>query len=127
MPDLHLRGFLMASRGQVTPASAASESRASVGDERAGKTSPDPLAPEPAVLTVQQAAALLQVSENHLYSLIAQRAVPHVRLGKLIRIPRWGLMQQIAAQSSAPLVNGDAVAFPAPQSVHVHQPAKEGD
>ena len=92
------------------------------------KTNPDtPVAAEPAVLTVRQAAALLQVSENHLYSLIAQQAVPHVRLGKLIRIPRWGLLQHIAAQSGAPLVDGGAVALSAPESVHVHQPAKEED
>lgn len=84
-------------------------------------------AEESVVLTVQQAAALLQVSENHLYSLIGQKAVPHIRLGKLIRIPRWGLLQYIAASSGAPFVDGDGVAFAEPQSVHVHQPAKEGD
>lgn len=71
---------------------------------------------EQVVLTVAQAAKLLQVSENHLYSLIAQNAVPHVRFGKLIRIPRWGLLQHIAAASGAPL---SELAIHAESSVHV--------
>lgn len=83
------------------------------------------LADEPVVLTVQQGAAMLQVSENHLYSLIAQGVVPAIRFGKLIRIPRWGLLQYIAAASGAPLVDDGGVALLSPQSVHVYQPAKE--
>jgi excisionase family DNA binding protein len=82
---------------------------------------------EPVVLTVQQGSVLLQISENHLYSLIAQGAVPHVRFGKLIRIPRWGLLQFIAATSGAPLVDAGEVASLPPPSVHVHHPAKKGD
>jgi excisionase family DNA binding protein len=82
---------------------------------------------QPVVLTVQQASALLQISENHLYSLIAQDAVPHVRFGKLIRIPRWGLLQYIASSSRAPLVDASDVASLPTKSVHVQQPAKEGD
>ncbi len=81
----------------------------------------------PVVLTVQQGCALLQISENHLYSLIAQGVVPHVRFGKLIRIPRWGLLQYIAAASGAPLVDDGGVALLPTQSVHVHQAATEVD
>ena len=81
-------------------------------------------ADEPFVLTVRQGSAMLQISENHLYSLIARGEVPHLRCGKLIRIPRWGLLQYIAAASGAPLAD-DGVALLPPQSVHVHQPAKE--
>jgi excisionase family DNA binding protein len=80
--------------------------------------SPDVSREEPVVLTVPQAAKLLQVSENHLYSLIAQNAVPHVRLGKLIRIPRWGLLEYIANVSGARL----PVAIPSATSVHVERP-----
>ena len=80
---------------------------------------------EPVVYTVQQAAKLLQVSENHLYSLIAQDLVPHVRFGKLIRIPRWALMQHISADASLPL-NFDVAIQPIP-SVHVQQPKGEED
>jgi excisionase family DNA binding protein len=75
------------------------------------------------VLTVPQAAKLIQVSENHLYSLIAQNALPHVRFGKLIRIPRWALLNYIATQSGAPLPL--ELASPPNQSVHVQQPAIE--
>lgn len=82
---------------------------------------------EVVVLTVRQGAALLQVSENHLRNLIARGEVPHLRCGKLIRIPRWGLLQYIATASGAPLVEDRGVALLPPQSVHVHQPAKEGD
>lgn len=80
---------------------------------------------EPVMLTVSQAAKLLQVSENHLYSLIAQNLVPHVRFGKLIRIPRWSLLQYIAAASGVPLPVNPEVAFAAGQSVHGHHPVGE--
>ena len=82
-------------------------------------------ADEPVVLTVRQSSAMLQVSENHLRALIARGEVPHFRCGKLIRIPRWGLLQYIAIASGAPLVEDGGVALLPPQSVHVHQPAKE--
>lgn len=97
------------------------------GGEPVSKPSPgiDP-SEMPLVLTAKQAAAMLQVSVNHLYSLIAQGAVPHVRLGKLIRIPRWSLIHYIAAMSDAPLDGDASVAFPLPKSVDVHQPGREG-
>ena len=80
-----------------------------------------PSAPEePVVLTVSQAAKLLQVSENHLYSLISQDAIPHVRFGKLIRVPRWGLLQFLAAQSGAPLPLNALASAPI-EIVHVHR------
>ena len=74
------------------------------------------------VLTVSEAAEMLKVSENHLYNLISQKLVPHFRAGKLIRIPRWGLLQFIAAESGVPLPANLEVAFGAIQSVHVQQP-----
>jgi excisionase family DNA binding protein len=80
---------------------------------------------EPIVLTVQQAANLLQVSENHLYSLISQNAIPHIRFGKLIRIPRWGLLQYIASSSGVALSDDSGVAFPPASSVHVQRPETE--
>ena len=76
------------------------------------------------ILTVFQAAEFLQVSENHLYSLVSQNMVPHVRFGKLIRIPLWGLLQYIASASGAPLSPG--VAFPPETSVYVQKPDTEG-
>jgi excisionase family DNA binding protein len=76
------------------------------------------------VLTVPQAAALLQVSENHVYNLIGQDALPHMRVGKLIRIPRWGLMQFIAAEAGIPLPSSLEVAFDSDQSVHGQHPVR---
>jgi len=77
-----------------------------------------PNADESPVLTVAQAAKLLQVSENHLYSLIAQNLVPHVRFGKLIRIPRWALLQHLASASGSPLAASQGLAFLPGASVH---------
>ena len=84
--------------------------------------SPDDETP---VLTVPQAAKLLQMSENTVYSLVAQDAIPHMRFGKLIRIPRWGLMQFIATASGAPLPLNE-VALPAKESVHVVPAIRRG-
>ncbi len=64
---------------------------------------------------------MLQISRNTLYSLIAQNAIPYVRFGKLIRIPRWGLLQFIAQASGAPFTDADDVAISTVQSLHVEQ------
>ena len=49
-------------------------------------------------------------------------------LGRLIRIPRWGLLEYLASASGAPLPPNYKVAIPADQSVHVSQPeAREAD
>jgi excisionase family DNA binding protein len=77
------------------------------------------------VLTVSEAAKLLKVSENHLYSLISQDLVPHLRFGKLIRIPYWGLVQFIATASGTPAPANLDVAIWRDQSVHVQQPNSE--
>ena len=85
-----------------------------------------PPSDEHLVLTVAQAAKLLQVSENHLYSLISQDAIPHVRFGKLIRIPRWALLQFLAVRSESPLPINELASAPI-ESVHVQRPeAEEG-
>ena len=77
---------------------------------------------EPVVLTIPQAAKLLQVSENHLYTLVAQNAIPHVRFGKLIRIPRWALLQYIAEASGSPF---SELAISPAKSVDVERPEGE--
>ena len=53
----------------------------------------------PLLLNVQEAAALLGVGKGLCYELIAQGRLPHVRLGRLIKIPRQGLETWIAQQS----------------------------
>jgi excisionase family DNA binding protein len=79
---------------------------------------------EPIVYTVPQAAKLLQVSENHVYSLCSQNLILHKRFGELIRIPRWGLLQYLADSSGAPLPE---LAIRRDQSVHVVQPESRED
>jgi excisionase family DNA binding protein len=46
---------------------------------------------ERAVLTVEEAARVLGVAKNTLYEAIQRGEVPHVRLGRLIRVPRHAL------------------------------------
>ena len=49
-------------------------------------------------LTVPEVAALLRISRNHAYELVAQGALPSIRLGKRIRISRDLLDQWIRHQ-----------------------------
>ena len=79
---------------------------------------------EPIVCTVPPAAKLLLCSENHVYSLCSQNLMPHMRFGKLIRIPGWGLLRYLADSSGAPLPE---LAIPRDQSVHVVQPESKED
>ncbi len=53
------------------------------------------------LLTVEQAAELLQVSKGVAYDLILEGRLPHVRLGRVIRVPRFGLEQWIAREAGA--------------------------
>ena len=48
------------------------------------------------VLTVPQAAELLQIGRNALYDAIGRGDVPHRRIGKQIRLSREGLMRWLA-------------------------------
>lgn len=80
---------------------------------------------EPILLTVEQAAKLLQMSENTVYSLISQNVIPHSRFGKLIRIPRWGLLQFISEDSGAPLPSPSDLDVQSLKSVDAHQPNDE--
>ena len=54
------------------------------------------------LLTVPQAAELLQISRDLAYQLVARGELPHIRLGmagRVIRVPRFGLEQWIAQQA----------------------------
>ena len=53
------------------------------------------------LLTVAEAAELLRVHPNHVYELIRRGELPHVRLGRVIRLPRHRLHQWIEGQCSA--------------------------
>ena len=50
-------------------------------------------------LTVAECARLLGLSRNSTYSLIAENAVPHIRLNGRIIIPRDALMKWLATSS----------------------------
>ena len=50
-------------------------------------------------LSVTEAAELLGIGRNHLYALINEGQIPHVRLGRLIKIPRSALEEWLRAQS----------------------------
>jgi excisionase family DNA binding protein len=58
--------------------------------------------PEPAVLTVEEAARMLRISRGSCYELIRQHQIPHIRLGRSIRVPRFGLEQWLARESGLP-------------------------
>ena len=55
----------------------------------------------PPLLTVAEAAELLRVHSNHVYELIRRGELPHVRLGRVIRLPRHRLEQWIEEQCGA--------------------------
>jgi len=54
---------------------------------------------EALLLTVAEGARLLQISPNMAYELIRQKRIPFIRLGRIIRIPRFGLEQWIAREA----------------------------
>ncbi len=58
--------------------------------------------PSSLTLTVKEAAAALGISRNKLYDLVAENRIPHVRLGRLIKIPRHGLEVWLESQSGVP-------------------------
>ena len=60
---------------------------------------PDTPTLTPLWLTVKQAAQLLQLSEDIVYTLTHQQSFPAVRIGRAIRIDRRRLEEWAAAQT----------------------------
>jgi prophage regulatory protein len=56
----------------------------------------------PLLLTVREAAKLLRISRNLAYELVAQGRIPHIRLGRRILVPRFGLEAWIAHEAGLP-------------------------
>lgn len=54
----------------------------------------------PEFLTAREAAPLLRVSKNTMYRLIANGDIPHVRIGRTIRIPAEAVGEFIDGQLS---------------------------
>ncbi|MBE7518502.1 MAG: helix-turn-helix domain-containing protein [Dehalococcoidia bacterium] len=52
------------------------------------------------LLTVPEAAKLLRISRNLAYELVARNELPAVRLGRVIRIPRYSLDEWIASKAA---------------------------
>lgn len=48
----------------------------------------------PLWLTAEETAELLGVTKGHVYELCRQNAIPHVRLGRTVRIDRDALFRQ---------------------------------
>ena len=68
------------------------------------------------LLKVPDAARLLNISRDHCYELIARGEIPHIRLGRVIRIPRVGLEQWIAGMAG--------ISEPAPAAI-VSMPSQQ--
>ena len=51
------------------------------------------------LLTVEEAAAYLRISRDLAYELCRRRELPHLRLGRVIRVPRQGLEVWIAQKA----------------------------
>lgn len=59
----------------------------------------------PAVLTVEEAARLLRVSRGSAYEAVRSGAIPALRVGRTIRIPRRGLLE-LLGESANDFPNG---------------------
>ena len=71
------------------------------------------------LLTVPEAARLLRIGRNLAYELVARRAIPSVRLGRSIRIPRFALEAWLERESrpvdtlaGSPRMDGRSDAYP---------------
>ena len=51
-------------------------------------------------VSVDEAAKLLGISRNLAYDLIREGRLPHVRLGRRILVPRFGLEQWLAQEAN---------------------------
>jgi len=67
------------------------------------------------LLTVSEAARVLRIGRNTCYDLIRQGEIPHVRLGRIIRVPRFGLESWIARQAGLPEAPPPVVSFSSSQ------------
>ena len=72
---------------------------------------------EQTLLTVPEAANRLRISRNLAYELVARGELPHLRLGRVIRVPTVILEAWIerSTHRGRDLANGDPVGVP---SVH---------
>lgn len=65
----------------------------------------------PLVLTVKETARLLRLSRNKTYELVAQGCIPHVRLGRRVLIPRFGLEEWLRREAGLAQAPPSVVSF----------------
>ena len=64
--------------------------------ERAeGVTRNTPFADLPELLRVEEAAAYLDIGRGHCYDMVRRGDLPSVRLGRLVRVKRDGLLKKV--------------------------------
>ena len=51
------------------------------------------------LLTVKEAAKLMQIGRDMTYALVAENKIPNIRLGRHIRIPRASLIAHLQAEA----------------------------
>ena len=71
---------------------------------------------EALLLTVAEAARLLRIGRGLCYDLVARGELPAVRLGRVIRVPRFALEQWIARQAGLPIDNATLMPLSLPHS-----------
>jgi excisionase family DNA binding protein len=59
------------------------------------------------LLTVPEVAALLRIGRNTAYGLIATKQLPHVRIGRTLRVPRSALERWLAETTQMPAIDTD--------------------
>ena len=72
------------------------------------------------LLTVEQAAKLCQISRGLAYDLISRGDLPAVRMGRVIRVPRFALEQWIAREAGVPPAPPEAVSLTPQQTAQRH-------
>jgi excisionase family DNA binding protein len=53
------------------------------------------------ILTLDETAAFLKVTKRMLYDQVQRRAIPHLRVGKLIRFSKVGLLDWMKEQAES--------------------------
>jgi excisionase family DNA binding protein len=72
----------------------------------------------PAVLTVEEAARFLRIGRSAAYELCRTNGIPHVRIGKLIRIPRAALLEWLEQPGQSETAGHLSKGQPAASSVN---------
>ena len=62
--------------------------------------------------SVDEAARLLGISRNLAYDLVREGRLPHVRLGRRILVPRFGLEQWLAKEANVAQPPAEVVSSP---------------